>query len=90
MRHPDIHPFESGATHYLSSRQVLVFKTNLHMPEDAHRMAAILNSEEKIIQWNVAMDDSDRVLRVMSSVLQPYEVICLLEQAGFFCEELPD
>jgi len=75
---------------YPATGDVLVFRTNLRNVHDLERISVLLNAEEKIIRWNVALDDSDKVLRVLSHRLSPTEVISLLIQAGFFCEELPD
>jgi hypothetical protein len=41
-------------------------------------------------KWNVDLDDCSRVLRVEARCLTPAEVIALLGQAGYACQELPD
>jgi hypothetical protein len=90
MKHP--YPNVSAAGRYIPylSRHVLVFKTNIRNESDVQKVALLLNADEKIMQWNVALDDSDKVLRIASHRMQPVDVIGLLTQAGFFCEELPD
>ncbi len=72
------------------SGQILVFKTNIRHSRDLKAVATLLDTDLRINRWNVALDDSDKVLRIQSSILQPHDVISTLTQAGFFCEELPD
>ena len=68
--------------------EILVFKTNL---TDTRRISDIeptLDIHPNIIKWNVDMDDSDNVLRIVSKDLAPKEVEALLWNAGYYCEEL--
>jgi hypothetical protein len=39
-------------------------------------------------KWNFALDDTDRILRIMSSSVKPQLAIQLLNQYGFECHEL--
>jgi hypothetical protein len=70
--------------------QVLVFKTNLCNLEDIRRMEPLLNGHSGIMCWNVDRDDIDNVLRIETMHLQAWEIVSLVADAGYFCEELPD
>lgn len=69
---------------------VLVFKTNVRFQNDLDNIAAYIDSESRILMWNVDMEDKDLVLRVEANAIEPGEVINLVKQAGYYCEELPD
>jgi hypothetical protein len=70
--------------------QVLVFKTNLQFKKDINRLSPILNNTTGILRWNVDRDDIDNVLRIETKHLSAQEIIHLVTNAGYFCEELPD
>ncbi|MCF2446393.1 hypothetical protein L0657_20715 [Dyadobacter sp. CY345] len=74
---------------FQESKHVLVFKTNLHH-RDMKKIEPALNSEAKIISWNVDLTDIDNVLRIESNVPHTDHVIALLTSEGFQCEELID
>ncbi len=70
--------------------EVLVFETNIRRKQELPQLARLLGAEKRIEQWNVDLDDCSRVLRVEARCLTPAEVIALLRQAGYTCQELPD
>jgi len=69
---------------------VLVFKTNLQFKKDVNRLSPVLGNTADIIRWNVDRDDIDKVLRIETRGLTAQEIIRLVNNAGYFCEELPD
>ncbi|MBA4057134.1 MAG: hypothetical protein C0490_20645 [Marivirga sp.] len=69
---------------------VLVFKTNISVPADLKDVFSILQKETRIRKWNIDTEDIDKVLRVESLRMEPSEIIDLIRQCGFNCEELPD
>ncbi len=69
---------------------ILVFKTGLRHPGEVSRVAVLLESLDGILKWNVDLDDCDRVLRIEAVGLSCYDIIRLVSQAGFLCEELED
>ena len=69
---------------------VLVFKTNIRFRQDVGRVAPLLDSAPGITRWNVDREDIDNVLRIESGSMDAQEVINLVRQAGYYCEELPD
>ena len=70
--------------------EVLVFKTNLKFKKDIDLIAPVLTHNRGIIRWNVDQQDIDNVLRIETLQLQTEDVIGLVTNAGYFCEELPD
>lgn len=69
---------------------ILVFKTNLENPELINRAGPLLQNIHGIRRWNVDMNDCDNVLRIESTELSPRSVENILQNAGYYCEELQD
>jgi short-subunit dehydrogenase len=69
---------------------VLIFKTNIRYMKDVHKIAPYLRGEQKIRRWNVDLGDIDKVLRIEAEELSTGQVQILVNQAGYFCEELID
>jgi hypothetical protein len=67
---------------------IRVFKTNIETETDRERIAQLLASEPHVEDWNIAMDDVDRVLRVVSHKLDAYQIIKLINNNGYECREL--
>lgn len=70
--------------------EVLVFKTSIRYQKDIKIVGRLLNSNSLIEKWNVDTKDLDNILRIESSSLRPEDIITLINNAGYFCEELPD
>ncbi len=69
---------------------ILIFKTNLENPELINRAGPLLQNIRGIKRWNVDMQDCDNVLRIESTELSPRSVEDILQNAGYYCEELQD
>ena len=69
---------------------ILIFKTNIRHKKDLGVIKAFLSGDESIVQWNVDRDDTDKILRVVSTSNNPVEIIKTINEAGYHCEELPD
>jgi hypothetical protein len=69
---------------------ILIFKTNIRLKKDVGVVESYLSADESIIQWNVDRDDTDKILRVVSTSNDPVEIIKTINEAGYHCEELPD
>jgi hypothetical protein len=67
---------------------ILLFKTNIRDESCKEKMQAILDGYEGINQWNVALDDDDCVLRIISYTLSTQQIINLINTHGFECCEL--
>jgi hypothetical protein len=68
--------------------EVLVFSTSVKSLEEVKSLAPKINSLAGKGHWNFALDDSDRILRIVSKEVEPNRAINLLKQHGFDCKEL--
>jgi hypothetical protein len=67
---------------------IFIFKTNIQTEFDKLRIKNVLDASQKVLKWNIDMDDADRVLRVVSDSLRPEQIISVLDYVGFECSEL--
>jgi hypothetical protein len=67
---------------------IFIFKTNIQTEFDKLRIKNVLDASQKVLKWNIDMDDADRVLRIVSDSLRPEQIISLLDYVGFECTEL--
>lgn len=70
--------------------EVLVFKTSVQSYESVDRLKPHLDELAGQGTWNFALDDCDRILRIVSSHVKPSDAIGLLTAIGFGCKELED
>ena len=70
--------------------EVLILKTNIRYKKQLKTVAPLLDSKDNISRWNIDLNDIDKVLRIESSNLELEEVVQLMQEAGFHCEELAD
>jgi hypothetical protein len=69
---------------------VLIFKTNVESEEQLQQASLLLNATDSIIKWNIDREDIDNVLRVESSLPHISDIMKIMVDAGFACEELLD
>ena len=69
---------------------ILIFKTNIRLKKDVGVIKPLLSADESIVQWNVDRDDTDKILRIVSTSNDPIDIIKTINEAGYHCEELPD
>ena len=69
---------------------ILIFKTNIKFKKDLKKIEALLNGNPSITCWNIDMNDIDKVLRVVTTDINPTELINMVKKEGYVCEELPD
>lgn len=67
---------------------ILLFKTDIDSEACEASLKNILDAQTGIEKWNIALDDEDRVLRVVSYTLTHQEIINLITQHGHSCCEL--
>jgi hypothetical protein len=67
---------------------IFIFKTNIQTEFDKLRIKNVLDASQKVLKWNIDMDDADRVLRIVSDCLRPEQIISVLDYVGFECTEL--
>lgn len=71
--------------------KLIILRTNIKNKKKVKRIKPILNKHPHIISWSVDIEDIDNVLRIESTnQLFENEVIELIENNGFQCEDLPE
>jgi hypothetical protein len=73
-----------------STMEVLVFTTTVESGDHVMALAPSLNSFVGPGYWNFALDDRDKILRIVSRAVEPVAAIRLLQEHGFECRELED
>jgi len=68
--------------------EILVFKTNLTNTNRIREVELFLDIHPGIHNWNVDLNDCDRILRIVSRIITPSEVEDILLNAGYNCKEL--
>lgn len=69
---------------------VLVFKTNISHKKDLKLIEPLFRSVKEISAWSVDLEDHDKVLRLESSRIDIETIVKMINEAGYFCEELMD
>ena len=69
---------------------VLVFKTSVKTSQHVSLLKPLLDSTAGKGKWNFALDDCDRILRIVSQHVNPTAAIKLLHDNGYECSELED
>jgi hypothetical protein len=67
---------------------VLVFKTSVETPQSVKVLGPLLDSVAGSGRWNFALDDCDRILRIVSKKVSAQTAIRLLNDRGYECSEL--
>ena len=67
---------------------ILIFRTNINTESDKRRVAEFFEAQALVKEWNVDMDDIDRVLRIVSQDLRAREIIEQINRIGYQCQEL--
>ncbi|HWA35522.1 MAG TPA: hypothetical protein VG737_15380 [Cyclobacteriaceae bacterium] len=70
--------------------EVMVFSTSVDSKDDVRELTPLLNSFAGKGHWNFALDDCDRILRIVSSEVDPRATIRLMNDLGYQCRELDD
>jgi hypothetical protein len=68
--------------------EILVFKTNIKTVPDHERVKVLFDANPDIEQWNVDRKDVDCVLRIVSHQVKSKDIIQLLAETGYQCQEL--
>lgn len=84
---PD-HPIRENANQFIVN--VLVFSTSVQSMEQVQSLKPKIDSLAGKGRWSFALDDTDRILRIVSNSLRPQAAIQLLNRHGFECNELTD
>jgi hypothetical protein len=69
---------------------VLVFTTSVQSTDQVKSLAPLIDSLAGKDRWSFALDDHDKILRIVSDKVKPTAAIYLLKQNGYKCQELQD
>jgi hypothetical protein len=69
---------------------VLVFSTTVESADEVHSLDPFLDMYAGRGRWNFALDDKDKILRIVSMHDRAQGAIQLLKEHGFECHELQD
>jgi hypothetical protein len=68
--------------------EVHIFKTNVRSKKHVSIVAHRLDHFSVINRWNFDLQDKDRILRIEADDLSPKLIENVLQEAGYFCQEL--
>lgn len=68
--------------------EVLVFKTSVQTVNEVRTLRPALNIIAGNGKWNFALDDCDRILRIVSKQANAQTTIRMLNEKGYQCSEL--
>jgi hypothetical protein len=74
----------------MTPTNVLVFKTSVASQHAVKELTPVLNRTAGSGNWNFALDDCDRILRIKSTEVPAELAIFILNESGFECIELED
>ncbi len=69
---------------------ILVFKTKLEDIKQVRKLSHHLKNLPGVYKWNVDLQDCDKILRIEAEGITPHLVEEILQEAGYYCEELED
>ncbi|WP_374163764.1 hypothetical protein [Arcticibacter sp. MXS-1] len=69
-------------------KKILVFSTDLSSPSQVGTVHQVLSEVAGIKKWTVDLQDSDRVLRVVSWTVSAQHIERLLQSLGFRCLQM--
>jgi len=67
---------------------ILLFKTNCFRKRDKAAVKKLMEQLDGVEDWNIDMDDDERILRIISRTLNHQYIINLLNRHGYNCCEL--
>lgn len=71
--------------------KLLILRTNIKTQTHVEDVKTILNSYPVITKWSVDTEDIDNVLRIEAGDhVNELELMHLIRQQGYICENLPD
>lgn len=71
--------------------KLLILRTSIKTQTHVENVKAILNSYPVITKWSVDTEDIDNVLRIEArDHVNELELMHLIRQQGYICENLPD
>lgn len=67
-----------------------IYKTNISSGEALKELRSILQKHDSSLSWSIDTEDIDNVLRIRSIANNSVDIVNVIKNAGYHCEELPD
>lgn len=68
---------------------ILVFRTSLSDRKDIQLIGSTLNNHPQVMQWNVDLDDWEKILRIeVKDIASENGIAECIRTLGFECEDL--
>jgi hypothetical protein len=67
---------------------ISIFRTSVDSSDDLNKLKPYLNALMEDLRWTIDLFDSDKILRVKSTVNKNKEIISIINGLGFDCENL--
>jgi hypothetical protein len=67
---------------------ISIFRTSVDSSDDLNKLKPYLNALMEDLRWTIDLFDSDKILRVKSTVNKNKEIISIVNGLGFDCENL--
>lgn len=67
---------------------IFVLATNIKTQTDMLKISTVLNTNPAINKWSIDQEDIDCVLRIESNSLTTQDIIALITQQNFNCNDL--
>jgi cell fate (sporulation/competence/biofilm development) regulator YmcA (YheA/YmcA/DUF963 family) len=74
----------------MKTNNLLIFRSNIKTISDRISMERTLDYHPHIDKWTLDQQDEDCVLRIITERLSSQQVIAIVKNCGYFCEEMPD
>jgi hypothetical protein len=68
--------------------EVFVYKTNIIETPDVMKVSAVFSGQKAIHTWNVDTEDIDKILRIEAQNSISAQIVEMVQNAGYWCEEL--
>jgi hypothetical protein len=65
-----------------------IFKTNVNSLAQSLHLQLLLQNMQSTAACNFDLDDCDKILRLITTDLQPQQICQVLNREGFYCETL--
>jgi hypothetical protein len=72
----------------ITGLEIMVFKTSLTSPVEIKLLSGILDNHPCIVEWNIDLDDWEKILKIKSRGIEANEVKSILGNLGILSHEI--
>ncbi len=74
----------------MKTNNILIFRSNIKTNYDRISVERMLDMHPHIDEWTLDQQDEDCVLRVVTGRLNSKQVVDIVKNCGYICEEMQD